>query len=551
MKTMKRHILPLLLVLIGTATLCGCSKDELPVTDPAIGNATVSATPFTITVTDGGYAPADAHPHTRATENGYQTQFTAGDRIGVFAVKDGAIATGVDNLCLTAQPGDGGNALVWTDASGKAPINVLGATYYAYYPYQETLTGELVPTATDAEGFFANVITGWTPAADQSTHANYTDQDLMIAQGAMEGEKSLSFSMQHKMALVVIELPKEASYKLSNDNNYTSWTLASGPTPGFKNFTPYRIDDGNTYRYLIKPSTNGELSGSYINGTAYPPTWSFSPSVSAGNYKIFQVDGGNDGTVAITHTLSKGDFYMKDGSLVAGSTTTLTAQQQQDCIGIVFWVGDATAKDQTLATDHSTCTHGLVVALKDAIETGGGKIAWQSSKTSVQGWLDSNQSGGFLSIQGSENANDRVLNNIQGYNNTKAIEAYNEANSTFVLPVEELSKYRTKVSTPSSSSGWYLPSAKELTLLCGKEVADIYKNDTIGGETIDFLDGIGQTPGQFSKLGDYAAKTEAAGVYWSSTECSDDKAFGISFLNTNIDSFCKNGSHYARCILAF
>ena len=534
---MKRHILPLLLVLAGTAAFSGCSKGELPDTAPAGGN--IPAVPFTVTITDGGYAPADAHPHTRTAEEDYKTKFTTGDRIGVFAVKDGNII--VDNLCLIAQTGSNGN-IEWQREEGALQLTT-DATYYAYYPHQPALTAELVPTATTAAGFFANLISNWTPDADQSTYTKYTAQDLMVAKGTVS-HKNLSFSMQHQMAMAVIELPKR-KYTFTNATSpIPDYLIGPSGTQFTGNFTPYPISSG-TYRYVVKPATAVSFSGSYNDGGTRH--WSIpSSTVRAGSYKVFRVDGAT--VTGISHTLAAGDFYMKDGSLIAGSTAALTPEQQAACIGVVFWVGDATAQDRTLKADHPACTHGLVVALKDVAE---GKFEWQYPGVSVQEWLNNNLPDQFLKVESGQGASD-PLNNIQGYNNTKAIEAFNEKSGlSLVQPVVDVVDYRKNdVIAPVHSSDWYFPSAKELTLLCGRDVPDIYNNSPVGTDTRDLLNGIGQTLGQFDKLGDFAEKI-VFDVYWSSTEVSNDGVLRVGFYVGDLYASYKSLTSNVRYILAF
>lgn len=490
---------------------------------------------FAVCVTDGGYVSSDNAPHTRAAENGYQTTFTAGDRIGVFAVKEGVIVNGVNNLCFIAKS-DNRGGLVWQKEDTDELKLPADATYYAYYPYNDGLTGKPTHDAANADDFFANVINGWTPASDQSTFAAYTGQDLMVAKGTLNG-KSLAFSMRHKMALVVIELPR-TKYKFTNTPPMPDH-IADAPDTKF-DFNPCRMNNG-TYRYLVKPGAGSNLSGSYTDGGTR--TWSFSPSsVSAGNYKIFKVDGA---TVAEKeHTLAVGDFYMKDGSLLAGNTATLTAEQQAACIGIVFWVGDATKQDPTLKNDHPDCTHGLVVALKDDDLPGGMK--W-GGDFSVQDWLDSNRVSQFLSVLGGSGAG-APINNIQGYNNTKAFEAFNENNGRYgVFSVMWVVTYRNEVPAPGNSSGWYLPSLKELALLCGKEVDNIQNNLSVGTDTRDLLN---DANGPFSKLGSSYA-TAIQSLYWSSTEHSKVRAYRVNFKDGGIRILSKASFLRLRSVLAF
>ena len=89
--------------------------------------------------------------------------FEDGDCIGLFAVNDGAIE--IDNLCLKAVKTDEGMA--WTVSSGDTLFNS-EASYYAYFPYAESLPEDVNAQATDALGFFADMIHVWEPASDQS-----------------------------------------------------------------------------------------------------------------------------------------------------------------------------------------------------------------------------------------------------------------------------------------------------------------------------------------------------------------------------------------------
>lgn len=528
-------------VFVSAFLLTGCSENELPGDE----NTDTNRTTFTIEVSDGGYAPAAGEkPDTRATENDYTTQFTAGDKIGVFAVKNGAIVDGVNNLCLvaTAETDAGDGSLVWKTENGDTPIIPAGAAYYAYYPWQsnDKIADKVNASVTDVDDFFADVISEWTPDTDQGTYTAYTGSDLMIASGTPSG-KNLSFSMQHKMALVVIDLPK-TKYKLTNaSGDELPDYIIDAPDTKFNGFTPCRMSDG-TYRYLIKPAAPEKLSGSYTNATSATAEWQFEASVTAGQYRRYVVDEAK--VTKKEHTLSIGDFFMKDGTLLS-KTTKLSDEEKVACIGIVYWVGDPTKitpanenasfsnknnlqGDETLENDHSGCTHGLVVSLDEE------ECTWQASYTSVQDWLNSNHSGKFLPVQSGIGASD-PLNNIQGYNNTKAIEAFNESSDNSdseVYVVQKVVEYRKEVPAPAASSGWYVPSVKELTLLCGRDVDDIRSNHP-GTDNRNLIN---------EKLGLISATTLSSSPdYWSSTEYSDYGAFDVGFDRGNVYDSPKYG----------
>lgn len=254
--------------------------------------------------------------------------------------------------------------------------------------------------------------------------------------------------------------------------------------------------------------------------------------------------------------LKVGDYYYSDGKTSDGGyrkysdgTTAIMPVDpvlkdadgnERSVIGIVFWVGDVTEKDATLKATHSGCTHGLVVALTDASKS----TVWQNPYASVQDWLDSNQKDVFLAVRSGTGAND-PLNNIQGYNNTKAIEAFNGANSGYIVQaVQTVAAYRTQVKAPDNSSDWYLPSEKELTLLCGKEVDDIWNNNSGGTANRDLIN---------KKLGSINGAVEiSSDYYWSSTEYGDDWAWDVNFANGLVYNYGKNlSSYWVRAVLAF
>lgn len=329
-----------------------------------------------------------------------------------------------------------------------------------------------------------------------------------------------------------------------------------------KKFIAVTLANGNTYYYT--PTQDGDADLQSGRQHTYDIT------VKHGYLEVSANTGGSawgsdgsaeevNGTKIFNATdLKPGDYYYSDGKTSDGGLRKLhsdgTAAEIEDIdpvltgadgkdrsvIGIVFWVGDATAKDATLADAHPGCTHGLVVALTDASES----TVWQNPYISVQDWLDGNRNGEFLAVESSWGAND-PLNNIQGYNNTKAIEAFNGANSgNIVQAVEKVAAYRTQVPAPANSSDWYLPSEKELTLLCGREVDDIWNNNSGGTANRDLIN---------KKLGliNGAVKI-SSGNYWSSTEGGSHWAWGVDFGRGNVYDDDKGSySCWVRAVLAF
>lgn len=327
-----------------------------------------------------------------------------------------------------------------------------------------------------------------------------------------------------------------------------------------KKFIGITLTDGETYYYTPKTAEDANFE----SGMEY----TYDVTVKYGHLEAVKVNesetwGSNGDPIEVKSILAGftaadlkiGDYYYSDGTTSDGGyrkyadgtsellgilPETKSAGTSRSVIGIVFWVGDATATDNTLRSKHSDCTHGLVVALDDAADA----IAWQNPRSSVQDWLNSNKPE-YLPVASGLGSND-PLDNIQGYNNTKAIEEFNDGNAgNLVQAVSTVVAYHNKVSAPATSSGWYLPSAKELTLLCGEDLDDIWNNRWyIGTATKDIINE------KIALIGDGATEISSA-YYWSSTESSDYYAFDVDFDGGYVYNRSKSYTYRVRGVLAF
>ena len=481
---MKKNVFPLSLsLLLCIAALCGCTEGDEPI-------AATDGSTLTIHATADGFTAADG-ADTRASENGYITTFTAGDEIGVFAVKNGAVIADCKNVkCIRNADGS------WS-ADALAPVYYyIDAQYFAYYPYKSELPAENITDVSGIVDYFNKNI-----ATDQGTYDNYTAWDLMTAALVLpDGNKTLSFSFTHQMSLIEISLPVQ-KYKTSDAadayeyaepaiNATFSITKEDAPTP----IIPYNTGKG-VYRYIVPAETSCTVAGEFqkVAGTTIGYK-SSTLSLSTGKYKLLNVTYDGAPTTITERALAAGDFYYSDGGIVPGDAQS---PPSTGCIGIIFWVGDATKEDRTLKADHKGCTHGLVIALTEYVKF------WQGRNSpSVQNWLDNNKRDVYLSVY--------TMDNIQGYNNTKATEEFNKGvnSGDIVYGVDEVINYRKTVSAPSTSSDWYLPSAKELTL---------WDRDAINNK--------------LSKIS--GATTISASDYWSLTEDNNSAWVMTYLLNRN------------------
>ena len=245
--------------------------------------------------------------------------------------------------------------------------------------------------------------------------------------------------------------------------------------------------------------------------------------------------------------LAVGDFYYSDGSWSQSLDPTRTP------IGVVFYVGDITATDPALKADHPYCTHGLVVALDEKIETGW-QPNYQEYNDTLGRWVELNTD--YETITSGFELSDN-LNRPMGYNNTKAIEAFNlaEENASWkVEAVEYVVDYRTKVPAPETSSDWYLGSSKEMSLLVSGPYDQNIWEIRDQGITIENKKLVNKKLEQIEGAWQIGVQIPVMMFYWSSTEFDWEFAGLMMPMNGQMPKGFKsdNAAFYtARAILAF
>lgn len=175
--------------------------------------------------------------------------------------------------------------------------------------------------------------------------------------------------------------------------------------------------------------------------------------------------------VYVMGDLQVGDYYYEDGRYFSVPIEGHTP------VAIVFYVGDPSKDDAALRADHPECTHGLALAL-----FGESSVVWQpnvaASGKLVSAWQkDDPEASKYIDVH--QNSSGEYLNSIVGYSNTKVYELFNEDDANSEWPVEAvglIQEFRQENPLPSNTSGWYIPSIKELSLMCTGE----YDNN-IGG----------------------------------------------------------------------
>lgn len=476
-------------------------------------------------------------------ENGFATGFTKGDKIGLYVAKATLNNSGSpdlfdkmlhENLCLTY---DGKR---WTLPVGTElkydPTE--GRLYFAYYPYQADMDGKK-PDGTSSEGwlaataleFFHDLIGSWKPRNDQSTYAAYTASDLMVARGEVATRtdgtpgSTLSFTMEHQMQLNIVCLPHTTSTyteEISWDQQTKSYDLYTGVA----HLPNFWMENPHTARYITNPSGDvKEIAGCYYYDSEFTKR-KFDIEIPnnrslRGKYKTYTIDGGAETTTE--RPLAEGDFYMKDGTVLPQEAIgggNLPADVKKDCIGVVFWVGE---KDEThwtqtgdregdhlLMNEHPACTHGIVVALRNASDS---PVAWATNPLNGKTlWEWAYTFDGFTDNEKSLWKMIRESNSHYGYGYNALFGLYTAHNDGATFPAYGAVKtYAGIHSTPEGCSGWFFPGMFELATIW-----------------FDAPDEIPGKPVVFNKINlqiKKAGGTELTGRYWSSNDWGAPEAW--------------------------
>jgi len=248
------------------------------------------------------------------------------------------------------------------------------------------------------------------------------------------------------------------------------------------------------------------------------------------------------GDITDAKAVSTGDIALSDGSFVSNAEiANMTAEQKAAAVGIVFWTTkdtDSTGRtypasltdDKVMNTDFPQCVNGLIVSLKnlDAMQ-------WQASEESVFEVFQSQNNefnpstSDYVSIKQSNNTGGGFYQ-ILGYQSTKVLQAYNEyckANGKdgyIMNPVAKLGEFATSNPAPFGSTGWYLPSAKELSILCNGDVDEIW-NYVQSKDNMQTINSILELLNA-DLLGSYH--------YWGSMEGDEDQGIACDFSDGKI-----------------
>lgn len=521
--------------------LAACTSDALDELPPA--GTDPDARLLTITVSDGGmYATGQ----TRAQERGYRTVFTEGDRIGLYVVKDGTLE--VKNLCLTLQGGK------WTLPAGTSRLFYSpDKSYHTYYPYRDDSYMNSRVSLGD-EDFFKTVVSVWPVEANQRTYAQYTASDLMTARGVYNNH-TLSFAMEHRMSLLILQVPA-TKYTYTEEiggkeisKSYYRYTAAISENSYWQE-NPYTarllvntksfVSDPGPYKYYYAGAENTfNLKYSKLN-------------LQPGKYTVREVDDRQ--VPEENRQLRAGDYYMRDGSILPGDEiSNLSRDELQNCLGVVFWVGEIEEihwtqtgikqGDRLLMRDHPECVHGMAVALRDASPTA---VAWATGE-GVSEYLY-NWANGFSGFTPPEQADWEAIkasNSGYGYSYSRLMALYGSRHDDTTFPaLDAIATYAAAHPAPAGSSGWFLPSQYEFATLC----FGAPKN--FGLSTFPYYYEQLRMLKEINPRIDKAAGNKLAGRYWSSY-ATDYKVWYVDVDTPDYSMKPQTDTYKVRAVLAF
>ena len=308
-----------------------------------------------------------------------------------------------------------------------------------------------------------------------------------------------------------------------------------------------------TLRATVLPDNADNKSITWSSSDPTIATVSGSGQISAlraGEVTITAKAGQKEDSCAVTITaapLSVGDFYYSDG------TWSQSLDGGKEVIGVVFYVGDITQHDPLLKAEHPHCTHGLVVALDEQNETGW-QTNYQTFNNTVGNWVVQNTE--YETITSGYNLEDN-LNRPMGYHNTKAIEAFNSAEENAAWRVEAVDyvvNYRSQVAAPETSSGWYLGSSKEMSLLVSGEYGQNIWDIRDQGISVENKKQVNKKLAMIEGALQIGTQIPVMMFYWTSTEFSWEYAGLMMPMNGQMPQGFKSDNvafYTARAILAF
>ena len=482
---MKSNFLRLSYFAIAAAgMLTACNQENVSSDIANSGNV------LSISVSQNDFSPVDAESRAVTDLTNRTTTFENGDKLGLYVVSNADGSYHYENVPFTY------NGESWTSAS--TIYYYKNSDYIVYYPYDENL--QLTVGETGVSGAIKTAFESKADFYTQNTADAYEAVDLMIAEVENPDDANVIFDLAHKFSMIEISVPvrKYITTKEYNGEKFEynapikfEWT-----TPlayGDNEVTPYAVGKG-VYRFIVKPGEGVAVNiDGYVQYEEEPFNFSNNNAeltLTEGSFKHYKVTVEGISDQVTTRDLEVGDYYYSDGSIYPygdqEGSNDLSNPMIEGCIGVIYQVVDHTytqnsnSKTAVVGVNGTEWIHGNVIALKDLQNS---KIAWGSHSTGLEGNIYSGKdANGYIDMD--------FVTDMRGY------EFSHDDHFKHELSVKSALEYSEKY--PSTSSGWYMPSAGQMMTFwinLGEYKLDMNKALMIGDGNSE-----GQKSGCYTKL---------------------------------------------------
>lgn len=548
---MKSNFLRLSYFAIAAAgMLTACNQENVSSDMASLGNV------LSISVSQNDFSPVDAESRAVTDLTNRTTTFENGDKLGLYVVSNADGSYHYENVPFTY------NGESW--ASASTIYYYKNSDYIVYYPYDENL--QLTVGETGVSGAIKTAFESKADFYTQNTADAYEAVDLMMAEVENPSDENVTFNLAHKFSMIEISVPvrKYITEKEYNGEKfeYNAPVKLEWTTPlayGENKVTPYAAGKG-VYRFIVKPGTDVAVNiDGYVQYEEEPFNFSNNNAaltLAEGSFKHYKVTVDGISDQVTTRDLKVGDYYYSDGSIYPYGDQTgpydLDNPMVEGCIGVIYQVADHTYTQgdnggiAVVGVNGTEWIHGNVVALNSVV----GTTKWGANTLS-------DESNNYTSIVDSK-INLALITDMRGY------ELSNDDYFKNQEAVADALGYQ--VNTPSGSSGWYLPSAGQLTTLfveLGEYNINLENTSFIG-------DGKSQTEktNAYNRIKGYLEKVDGTmdsyydGRWWTVTETGSSgnyQAYTLTFKgsgkNTGLLTRPKNNgsSNYSnvRPVLSF
>ena len=481
-------------------------------------------------------------PLTRTETDGYKTTFKAGDKIGLFAIKNNVIVDDVNNMKLTYTVAEDGTTR-WSLPTDSKIYYYEGVTYIAYSPYKERITinpsqstSSIVSSLVDNENL--------QPTTDQSDATKYAASDLMIATASANAENidkvTLTLNFEHQFSLLL--MTPQVLY-----SNITEPTYTDGKTAGFtyrssaksyevdpnannitlSGITPLEID--GSYRAIMKSEALKSLSVQYTTENQKLIYYNGNISISSGQYYVLAVNSPVEHDTELARPLRPGDFvfYGESGIEIYPGNGPLDATGRipdyTNAVGIVVTC------DPERLTDEECKKKGWNHAYVIGFVTDPSPHTWGS--------INDEDLGNYTT--------ENLSTNMNGYSETTYLETVDAVIITYTLAVIRNNKIPDNL--VSVRSDWFIPSIGQyydlLANLCGKSPASFTggKTESSWIETIEARAMYSRLQSHYAKLG---RSLLLNGSFWSSSEYDAGNAWYLLISSSQIGLQIKSKAVY-------